>query len=126
MLITCMSVSFLNAAPAPIECIPTREKMDKPAKPSLKVTQFLIHKHWREGFPTTTVTQVQFLDLASQWVEFVLFVHVVGSHPHSKSFFLGPSGFPPSIKTYTPNSIIQPKHSGQEESPPGMSTAKLS
>ena len=26
VLITCMSVSFLNAAPAPIECIPTREK----------------------------------------------------------------------------------------------------
>lgn len=38
VLITCMSVSFLNAAPAPIECIPTREKMDKPAQPSLKVT----------------------------------------------------------------------------------------
>ena len=26
VLITCMSVSFLNAAPAPIECIPTRGK----------------------------------------------------------------------------------------------------
>lgn len=38
VLIICMSVSFLNAAPAPIECIPTREKMDKPAQPSLKVT----------------------------------------------------------------------------------------
>lgn len=33
-----MSVSFLNAALAPIECIPTSEKMDKPAQPSLKVT----------------------------------------------------------------------------------------
>ena len=38
VLITCMSVSFFNTSAAPIECTFTREKMDKPAQPRLKVT----------------------------------------------------------------------------------------
>ena len=38
VLITCMSVSFFNTSLAPFECTFTREKMDKPAQPRLKVT----------------------------------------------------------------------------------------
>lgn len=38
VLITCMSVSFLNTSPTLVECTLTREKMDKTAQPILRVT----------------------------------------------------------------------------------------
>ena len=52
------------------------------------------------------------------WAEFV-----VGSHPCSKGFSLSPPVFPPPQKA-TFQIPIQPGNSGQEETPPGLSTVK--